>query len=120
MPLSARSASLSPAAGPRPEPAPLDADALALFEALRGLRRGIAEELNVPAFVVFSDRTLREMARARPRTRAELLAIKGVGDAKCESFGQRFLDVIRSYIAPSTNAREVPAPFYRASPSQAG
>jgi ATP-dependent DNA helicase RecQ len=66
-----------------------------LFEALRGLRRTIAEERGVPPYVVFSDASLRDMARLRPRTRDALLEVKGVGEWKCEMFGDRFLTLIR-------------------------
>ncbi len=75
----------------------LDTDARALFETLRTLRREIADELNAPAFIVFSDKTLREIARTRPSTKHELLAVKGVGPAKQEKFGQRFLDAIQMH-----------------------
>jgi len=77
---------------------PLDHEGVVLFEDLRVVRRAIAEELNVPAFVVFGDKALREMARLRPRTEAEFLAVKGVGPAKCERFGQRFIGAIRSHV----------------------
>jgi ATP-dependent DNA helicase RecQ len=66
-----------------------------LFEALRGLRRSIAEERGVPPYLVFSDASLRDMARLRPRTRETLLEVKGVGAWKCETFGERFLALIR-------------------------
>ena len=66
-----------------------------LFEALRALRRTIAEERGVPPYLVFSDASLRDMARLRPRTREALLEVKGVGEWKSETFGERFLAVIR-------------------------
>ena len=50
---------------------------------------------NVPAYVVFADRTLEEMAVEHPRTRTELSGIKGVGAAKLESFGADFLKVLK-------------------------
>jgi len=65
-----------------------------LFERLRGLRREIAEERGVPAYIVFGDATLRDMARHRPRTREQLLEVKGVGQAKLEEFGEAFLACI--------------------------
>jgi ATP-dependent DNA helicase RecQ len=74
------------------DPGPHDA---VLFEALRGLRRAIAEERGVPPYLVFSDASLRDMARLRPRTREMLLEVKGVGAWKCETFGDRFLALIR-------------------------
>jgi len=66
----------------------------ALFESLRALRRRLADERDVPAYVVFSDATLREMASAQPMTDGELLAISGVGQKKLETYGSAFLDVI--------------------------
>jgi len=66
-----------------------------LFEALRGLRRAIAEERGVPPYLVFSDASLRDMARLKPRTREALLEVKGVGEWKAETFGERFLAVVR-------------------------
>ncbi len=65
-----------------------------LFDALRGLRREIAGELAVPAYIVFGDTTLREMARAMPTDLREMARVKGVGAKKLESFGERFLELI--------------------------
>jgi ATP-dependent DNA helicase RecQ len=66
----------------------------ALFQALRALRREIADERDVPAYVVFSDAVLRAMAERAPQTLTELRAISGVGDRKLEDFGARFLATI--------------------------
>jgi ATP-dependent DNA helicase RecQ len=66
-----------------------------LFEKLRELRRAIADRQGVPAYVVFSDRTLREMAEARPESEDDLLAVSGVGPAKLQRYGDRFLRAIR-------------------------
>jgi ATP-dependent DNA helicase RecQ len=68
-----------------------------LFEALRGLRRSLADERRVPSYVVFSDATLRELARQRPATTAALRQVYGIGEAKLATFGQAFLDCIRDY-----------------------
>ncbi|MFC1836170.1 RecQ family ATP-dependent DNA helicase, partial [Thermodesulfobacteriota bacterium] len=65
-----------------------------LFDALRKLRREIAEKKNVPAYVVFHDATLREMARHKPATVEELLTLPGVGQRKSEEYGSLFLDEI--------------------------
>ncbi len=65
-----------------------------LFEALRGLRKQLADEQNVPAYVVFSDATLAEMAALRPATLAELLDVNGVGQTKLERYGDAFLAVV--------------------------
>jgi len=77
------------------EGTPLDADGKALFEQLRSLRRDIADENGVPAFMVFSDKTLRAMARQRPTTKGEMLKVHGVGFAKLENFGDRFMKLIK-------------------------
>ncbi len=68
-----------------------------LFERLRVLRRSLAEQNNVPAYVVFSDRTLLEMAEASPQNEIEMLGVSGVGEHKLERYGQVFLDEIRRY-----------------------
>ena len=68
-----------------------------LFDALRALRREIAQEANVPPYVVFHDAVLREMAASRPTTLADLAAISGVGTRKRDAYGDRFLAVIRSH-----------------------
>jgi ATP-dependent DNA helicase RecQ len=68
-----------------------------LFETLRTLRRQLAEERRVPAYVLFSDATLREMARVRPGSVDALLSIRGVGERKLADLGQRFLEVISNY-----------------------
>ena len=65
-----------------------------VFRALRDLRKEIADERDVPAYVVFSDAVLRAMARELPRTPAQLRAISGVGEKKLADFGARFLDAI--------------------------
>jgi len=72
-----------------------DPAAEAVFQALKRLRKQLADEQNVPAYIVFNDRVLREMAQRRPVTEAELLEIPGVGPAKLERYGARFLAVLR-------------------------
>jgi ATP-dependent DNA helicase RecQ len=91
----ARSKKEQPETAASGEGTPLDADARALFDRLRALRREIADERGVPAFMVFSDRTLRDMARRRPATKSAMLQVLGVGAAKLESFGERFLRAMR-------------------------
>ena len=68
-----------------------------LFEALRDLRRELAQEAGVPPYVVFHDATLREMARAKPSSRTELGALPGVGAKKLEAYGDAFLNTIRRH-----------------------
>jgi ATP-dependent DNA helicase RecQ len=75
----------------------------ALFECLRSLRRKVADERNVPAYVIFSDVSLREMARNYPTTATEFRRIPGVGERKLKDFAEPFLNEIRSYLA--TNSR---------------
>jgi ATP-dependent DNA helicase RecQ len=65
-----------------------------LFEALRGLRRRLAEERKVPPYVIFHDGVLRQLARVRPSSLARMRLLSGVGDAKLRDFGQRFLDEV--------------------------
>ncbi|MEO7084504.1 MAG: ATP-dependent DNA helicase RecQ [Gemmatimonadaceae bacterium] len=68
----------------------------ALLARLRDLRRTLSKSENVPAYVVFPDRTLGEMAVRRPTTANALGQIRGVGPVKLEKYGERFLDVLRS------------------------
>jgi ATP-dependent DNA helicase RecQ len=68
-----------------------------LLTRLKELRRTLAGARRVPAYVVFSDATLIEMAQRRPATPAELLTVSGVGVAKLERYGQEFLEVIASH-----------------------
>ncbi len=65
------------------------------FERLRALRKRLADTEGVPAYIVFSDAVLREMAKHEPRTRAGLLGISGVGPVKLERYGEAFLEVLR-------------------------
>jgi len=71
----------------------------ALFEQLRILRRKLADERNVPAYIIFSDVALREMARACPATATEFGQIPGVGHQKLRDFAQPFTAAIRSYLS---------------------
>ena len=70
-----------------------------LFERLRELRKKLADERNVPAYVVFGDTSLREMARYYPGTVTELSGISGVGEKKLNEFGDTFLATIRAHLA---------------------
>ena len=75
---------------------PLDPAAEQRFAALRTLRGEIARAEQLPAYCIFNDRTLRELARRGPANESELLAIPGVGPAKLEKYGARFLDLLAS------------------------
>jgi ATP-dependent DNA helicase RecQ len=72
----------------------LDAAGKRLFDALREHRLQIARDEAVPAYVVASDRTLRELAAARPRTLAEVSAVFGMGPARAAKYGRGLLDVV--------------------------
>ncbi len=65
------------------------------FEALRALRSTIAHEEEVPAYVVFNDKTLKEMAEALPQTREEMLQVGGIGEKKYDRYGEEFLGLCR-------------------------
>lgn len=69
-----------------------------LFEVLRKLRRQIAEENNWPAYVVLSDRTLKELSSSPPLSMDDLYGVFGFGEKKIEKFGQKFLDAIMDYL----------------------
>ncbi len=68
-----------------------------LLSALKDLRRQLATELQQPAYVIFSDRTLLELASKRPTSLFRLTDIHGIGQAKLERFGQAFLDVVLAH-----------------------
>lgn len=67
-----------------------------LFQKFRELRRTIAQEIGKPPYIVFSDKTLRDMARIKPVTDAQFLAVNGVGENKLHLYGPRFMDVVRA------------------------
>src|SRR5216110_347118 len=69
-----------------------------LFERLRDLRRKLADERNVPAYVIFSDVSLREMAKLYPTTATEFRRISGVGEQKLKDFADAFLGEIKNYL----------------------
>ena len=84
------------AKGPAQPPVPLEADALARYEALKAWRGEVARQHNLPAYVVFHDATLAEMARLAPSSLAELATISGVGAKKLEAYGEQILAVWRA------------------------
>ena len=84
-----------------------------LFDVLRTVRRQLADERNVPAYVIFSDVALREMARSYPTTPAEFRRIPGVGEQKLKDFAEPFLAAIRDYLESNPRqsfAAAAPAP----------
>lgn len=67
----------------------------ALFQKLRALRLDIARELGKPPYIVFSDKTLRDMVRVKPITDDQFLVVNGVGESKLKQYGERFMAAIR-------------------------
>jgi ATP-dependent DNA helicase RecQ len=72
----------------------LDPAEEALFQRLRDVRKDIADRQGVPAYIVFSDKVLRELASVRPKTAGEMLDVSGVGPAKLNKYGDTFLDAL--------------------------
>ena len=70
-----------------------------LFGRLRALRRQLADERSVPAYIVFFDVSLREMARKYPANSSEFRRIPGVGEQKLKEFAEPFLDAIKGHLA---------------------
>ena len=68
-----------------------------LFEALRELRRELAKEASIPPYLIFSDKTLEEMAAAQPANERDMARISGVGEVKLARFGDHFLQAIRAF-----------------------
>src|SRR5581483_11120106 len=77
---------------------------LPIFQALRAWRLQVAREHGVPAYTVFHDATLEEIARRRPGSTEELRAVSGVGAVKLERYGAALLDVIEGMRASTTSA----------------
>ncbi|NOY42482.1 MAG: DNA helicase RecQ [Planctomycetes bacterium] len=78
-----------------------------LFESLRDLRREIATEQGVPAYIVFGDAALRDMARRRPSTQDDFLQVQGVGQKKCEDYAEPFLSCINDYCTTNSLPTDV-------------
>ena len=81
----------------RPVPGELDGAQAELFGRLRALRAQLARRQGVPAYAVFSDKTLRELAVVRPRTMDELKSVSGIGDAKARRYGKQFLSELSAF-----------------------
>jgi ATP-dependent DNA helicase RecQ len=88
--------------------APADPEANALWERMRERRRALAQEQNVPPYVIFSDATLREMVVYRPRSADELSRISGVGAVKLERYGKEFLRALGDHEAEHGRPEHVP------------
>ncbi|WP_261807365.1 DNA helicase RecQ [Lapidilactobacillus luobeiensis] len=76
-----------------------------LFQKLRALRLRLATEQEVPPFVIFSDKSLRDMVRLRPQTETDFLAVKGVGQSKLDKYGALFMTAIGEAAAVATTDR---------------
>src|SRR5205809_1900487 len=87
----------------RIKPGAIECDEV-LFERLRALRRQLADERGVPAYIIFSDESLREMARNYPANSTEFRRIPGVGEQKLKDFGEVFMSAIRSHWAENQPA----------------
>ena len=74
-----------------------------LFERLRALRYEIASEENIPPYIVFSDKTLTDMCVRLPVMKEEMMRVSGVGEHKFEKYGERFIDVIFSFVREHPN-----------------
>jgi ATP-dependent DNA helicase RecQ len=69
-----------------------------LFDRLRDLRKKLADDQQVPPYIIFSDRTLHGMCRSFPATPAAMTAVSGVGDSKLQRYGGEFISVIKKYL----------------------
>ncbi len=69
-----------------------------LLDILKTLRKTIAEELNLPPYIIFPDSTLKELSKELPLTKEEFLAVKGIGENKYEKYGERFKEAIKEYL----------------------
>ena len=86
-----------PAGRPARRPQPAGADADSLLDRLKALRNELAQRQHLPAYVIFTNASLTEMAEKRPRTTGDFLRISGVGDARARRYGMEFLRVIAEY-----------------------
>ena len=77
--------------------AAIEPESLELFEKLRKVRRELAQERNVPAFVILSDAALKDMASKKPKTAEQLLNVYGIGEVKQRQFGEAFLGAVREH-----------------------
>ena len=82
---------------PAPVTDAMDEPDAELWEALRGLRLELSREQDVPAFVVFSDATLRQLGAERPQSLGAMREVHGIGDRKLERYGEAFLEAIREH-----------------------
>ncbi len=76
------------------------------FEAFRSLRARLAKEANLPAYIIFSDKTLLELSSFLPQNRAQMLAINGIGEVKYERYGEEFLQLSKELYATIAKKEE--------------
>ncbi|HKS92632.1 MAG TPA: RecQ family ATP-dependent DNA helicase, partial [Tepidiformaceae bacterium] len=81
-----------------------------VFQELRALRRQLADDANVPPYVIFSDASLRDMAARLPRNRMEMFRVSGVGQVKFERYGEAFLAITAKYAPPAPPGGEPTRP----------
>jgi ATP-dependent DNA helicase RecQ len=80
----------------------------ALFEKLRELRKRLADEKNMPPFVIFSDATLSDMSQKKPLTQAGMLNVSGVGEAKYQQYGEIFIREIAAFLKTVPGVNRIP------------
>ncbi len=83
-----------------------------LFEKLREWRKQKAQEINAPAYVIFHDATLREIAEQKPIVAEDLMMIDGIGDTKRQRFGEEIIEVIRQYTLTQTHSKKMKGRTY--------
>jgi ATP-dependent DNA helicase RecQ len=83
-------------------------EARTLWAALRQCRRNLAEEQNVPAYVIFGDATLKQMLERRPDDLAAMHTLSGVGDRKLAAYGEAFLAVLKAHAQRYTRTGDLP------------
>ncbi len=76
----------------------MSGDEAGLYDVLRELRGELARKANIPAYVVFSNATLQDMVRKKPRTMMDFKRVSGVGELKASWYGKEFLERIRDYL----------------------
>lgn len=82
-----------------------------LFEDLKGLRKRLADDQGVPPYVVMADRSLRQLATRMPSSSDELLRIHGIGQHRCQAYGDAFLVAIRAFLAENPEAADARLPI---------
>ena len=94
---------VKPAPGGRKASKPASAAGSSLFEALRSLRKQLADEAGMPPYIVFNDASLWDMAERQPTTLEEFSTIVGVGQAKLARYGGQFVELIRQQSGARAN-----------------